>query len=35
MKLARIGKNFVVVSQGRVFIVETLTEAVNILKGVR
>ena len=33
MKLARIGRNFVVVVCGRVFIVESLSEAINILKG--
>ena len=33
MKLAKICGHFVVVVYGSVFIVETLTEAVNILKG--
>ena len=33
MKLARIGKHFVVIVYGSVFIVESLSEAINILKG--
>ena len=32
MKLARIGRRFVVMRQGRVFIVESLSEAITILK---
>lgn len=33
MKLAKICGRFVVIRQGRVFIVKSLSEAVNILKG--
>lgn len=32
MKLARIDRRFVVIRQGRVFIVKSLSEAIDILK---
>lgn len=35
MKLAKIRGRFVVIRQGRVFIVKSLKEAIDILKGGR